>query len=107
MGNEYSDDEIFTLRGLVNAVKGKFSRNHLAHSLYLIALAQTGYEEDEQGFADVRYRLQKKTVYEVMDGFPKLMASSIPAGVEKIEYSVNIATIQEFIRETGESTIDF
>lgn len=107
VGNEHSDDEIFTLRGLVNAVKGKFSRNHLAHSLYLIALAQTGYEEDEQGFADVRYRLQKKTVYEVMDGFPKLIASSIPAGVEKIEYSVNIATIQEFIRETGESTIDF
>lgn len=106
VSNGYSDDEAFTLRQLVAEVKSILTSNKLVYSLYLLALAQTGYNEEEQGFADQRYRLQRAIAYLVTEGFPKLTASDVPAGLEKIKYSVKIPVIQQFAREISEVSID-
>lgn len=106
VGSDYSGDDVFSLKSLVKIVKEKLSGSRLASSLYHLALAQTGFNEDEQGYADLRYRLQKVSVYAVTDEFPKLTPSEIPDGLEKVQYSVKVASIQKFVREINEVTID-
>lgn len=106
-GEDFSDNEVFSLRTLVNEVKDKLATDRLAYSLYLLAIAQTGYHEDEHGFADMPYRVLKESAYDVTDDFPKLTATDIPIGLERVQYSVKIAAIQQLTRELDEVFIEF
>lgn len=106
LSEDYTEDDAFTLRSLVEDVKDKLSTNRMAYSLYEIALTQTGYDDDVQGFADVRYRLLKQSAYQVSEEFPKLTSAGLPEGVDKVKYSVKIPAIQEFERALNEVSID-
>ena len=43
-----------------------------------------------------RYTIRWRTLYQVMEGFPRLLASSLPSGVEDVEYAVAVAACAPF-----------
>ena len=67
-----------------------------ALSLFENALVQVGYSpahEDE--YAKVKYRVVEEGLFTVIEDFPRLLLTSfsagLPAGVERVEYEVNLA----------------
>lgn len=66
-------------------------------------LAQAGYSPlDADRYGDVRFRVVGEHLYKVCNGFPRLTATSftdgrMPAGVDRIEYEVNLDSCSEFL----------
>ncbi|HEX8083351.1 MAG TPA: PD-(D/E)XK motif protein [Solirubrobacteraceae bacterium] len=65
-------------------------------------LAQTGYSPLlDDHYAEVRFRIVNERLYEVADGFPRLseasFAGGLPAGVERVEYEVNLDACPQLI----------
>lgn len=47
-----------------------------------------------------RYSLRWRTLYRVTEGFPRLLGSNLPIGVEDVEYAVSVAACTPFRIET-------
>lgn len=52
-----------------------------------------------------RYTIRWRHLYRVTEGFPRLLASSVPAGVEDVEYAVAVAACAPFATDLA-STLD-
>jgi hypothetical protein len=50
-----------------------------------------------------RYSIRWRTLYRVADGFPRLLASSLPSGVEDVEYAVSVAACAPFAVDLAET----
>jgi hypothetical protein len=56
-------------------------------------------------YAVPRYGIRWRTLYRVVDGFPRLLASALPLGVEDLEYAVSVAACAPFVVDLR-STLD-
>lgn len=54
-------------------------------------------------YATPRYSIRWRTLYRVADGFPRLRASSLPSGVEGVEYAVSVAACVPFAVDLAET----
>jgi hypothetical protein len=85
-----------SLPTLVASCRDHFSNDAQALSLFENALAQIGYSPaHEEEYAKVKYRVVEEGLFTVIQDFPRLLLTSfstgIPAGVERVEYEVNLA----------------
>jgi hypothetical protein len=91
-----------TLVSLIETVTTVLGDDSAGLDAFEARLAQTGYSPLEADrYADIRFRVVSERLYEVGAGFPRLSAASfvggIPAGIERVEYEVNLDTCPQLI----------
>jgi hypothetical protein len=56
---------------------------------------ETGYRDDE-AYRDFSYLIAGQQMFEVRDGFPRLGPDSIPGGVERVRYEIDLTACEPF-----------
>jgi hypothetical protein len=85
-----------TLPGLVASCRSLLEADAEALNRFESALAQVGYSPaHEEEYARVKLRIADEGLFRVQENFPRLtqasFASGVPAGVERVEYEINLA----------------
>lgn len=86
-----------TLPQLVLALKALLADSNDSLSIFSDRLLETGFVEgtpndfDDWGFTPRRF-----DVFNVVDGFPRLLESSLPPGVSEVSYTLNLSAAQHF-----------
>jgi hypothetical protein len=62
------------------------------------SLVQAGYlEAHRDHYSAPRYNIRSSRFYRIEEGFPRLRAEDLPAGVEQVTYSVAVAACRDFL----------
>lgn len=74
-------------------------------------LADQGYLTAHADMYPERYLVDRIHLFRIDDGFPRITSDSVPAGVEAVQFSIRLATIQRFNVQTdmilgSESTLE-
>jgi hypothetical protein len=56
-------------------------------------------------YSSPHYTIRGRHLYRVSEGFPRLLGSSLPSGVEDVEYAVSVAACAPFVTDLA-STLD-
>jgi hypothetical protein len=68
-------------------------------------LLSAGYSDMHWNhYSDITYTLRKEMIFDVRLGFPRLIESSLPAGVSSVGYSIDLASCRPF--EVGRSVLE-
>ena len=51
----------------------------------------------EDDYSDMAWVVGQETFFEVLEGFPRLIASRIPAGVDEVHYVIALSRCKEFV----------
>ena len=62
----------------------------------------SGVDVTEAFYQDTWFVVARMTNYGVDDGFPRIMASALPAGVTRVIYEIELVAIEEFKRSETE-----
>jgi Putative PD-(D/E)XK family member, (DUF4420) len=65
-------------------------------------LARLGVDVTEVFYQDTWFVVARMANYGVDDGFPRIMASGLPAGVTRVTYQIELVAIEEFKRSETE-----
>ncbi len=81
----------------ISAVMAMLQSEPEARDLFLQRLAEAGYmQAQEREYTQDRYVIEAVNAYKVEPGFPRIAASQVPPGVEKVRFSISIAAIQQW-----------
>ena len=87
---------LHTLPSVVVCCRDLLANEAQVLSLFENSLAQIGYSPaHEEEYAKAKYRVVEEGLFTVIQDFPRLLltsfSSGLPAGVERVEYEVNLA----------------
>ncbi len=90
---------------LVEAISHQLEANAELIGLFEDRLAGANYSPlHAERYREVRFRIVDERLYRVANDFPRLSSTSfvhgVPAGIERIEYEVNLETCQHLIVST-------
>ena len=89
-------DDAFTITDLARRIVSQISVDGpIVLGLLEARLAASGFDFDDD-YSDHIWYVGGTSVFEVRDGFPCLTASSLPSGVSKLRYSLDLAYCQDF-----------
>jgi hypothetical protein len=99
---EENEGGTVSLPELLDQIRAELAGNPL--SAFEESLLEVGYFEVHQSlYSSPRYSLRSKRYFHVTEGFPRLLDSALPPGVEDVTYAVAIAACKPF--ETDESQV--
>lgn len=76
-----------SLRSLVNEIAIKISNNYAGLMEFQRKLLLVGYQHDEI-YTHETFVLDATRFYEVFDGFPRLIPSTVPEGIVSVQYNI-------------------
>lgn len=81
----------------LNSIIGDFKKNLSPEQALAFdeKLRKVNYLEDEK-YDDFNYIFIKRDEYEVTETFPKIVAATLPIGITKASYEIDLSAIQEF-----------
>jgi hypothetical protein len=83
-----------TLTQKISEINELFSNDNEASFVWSTCLLQAGYKtEDGQKYVR-RFNRQKLRIYEVDNSFPKLTSSTVPFGIKKAQYEIDIDSLK-------------
>jgi hypothetical protein len=87
---------------LITSITGTIGNDEEALDTFESRLAQAGYSPlDAERYAETRFRVIGEHLFRVGDGFPRLSATSfasdLSAGIERIEYEINLDACPDLI----------
>jgi hypothetical protein len=89
-----------TLPEILAVVSGAVAAQPGGAELFEEKLAQYGYLSAHAAMYSDAYVVGSVRVYAVRQGFPRLLATAIPASVEDVQFSVKLAGIEKFEVDT-------
>jgi hypothetical protein len=94
------DEGAFTLNTLVRQIREAQADNasDAAHDLFETLLFQTGYIPYEQ-YDEKFFKLLSTRVYEVREGFPRILPDAIPPGIGHVSYQINLGNLAPFVAD--------
>lgn len=94
------DDGALSLNMLVAELRAICATHSLmAHDLLDAGLMAAGYEARAE-YDEERWKLVRTRIFEVVDGFPRLVPSRLPPGVSKVSYRITLGACEAFERTT-------
>ncbi len=88
--------EAFTLNSLVTSLAGTFgAAGGAAKDLFDAGLEAWNYAEHED-YDQPRWVLTDRRLFEVRDGFPRVIPSMLPSGVQRVSYEVLLRDCEPF-----------
>lgn len=92
---------------LVSGLRSAVGDDRRAESLLDERLLQMGYHSsDEHRYAEPRLRVVQSLLYEVCEGFPRLIPDMLPAGVNTVQYSIDPGHCVAFMRDPAAALTD-
>lgn len=86
-----------SLPDLIGSIRGALSPVPQALEAFNNKLFLTGYlDPDSDYYYDRGYSTLRDTLYEVREGFPRLVQDSLPEGVGDVKYSIVLASCSDF-----------
>jgi hypothetical protein len=98
---EMSHPGSHNLNSLVNEMVEILRDEPSARDLFLAALMEAGYRERAE-YAAWSWCLSARSWYQVRDGFPRLLASGVPSGVENVTYSIRLEACAPYRVQDGQ-----
>jgi hypothetical protein len=100
-----------TLPSVVASCREQLANDAQALGLFENALSQIGYSPaHEEEYNKVKYRVVEEGLFNVIQDFPRLLlttfSTGLPAGVERVEYEVNLAGFAHLCIARKPSEID-
>jgi hypothetical protein len=91
---------------LITSITATIGNDDEALDTFESRLAQAGYSPlDAERYAETRFRVISEHLFRVGEGFPRLSADSfageLPAGIERIEYEINLDVCPDLIVATS------
>ena len=74
-----------------------------AESFLDMRLDEVGYS-DEEDYSDLNWILSGEQIFQVVEGFPRITRSTVPAGVQAVEYQLDITSLEAY--EIGEDNLN-
>lgn len=84
------------LPALVNRIKSKLAAVAVSADTFDERLDRLGVDLSESFYSEAWFVVSRMTVYEVDGRFPAIRASSLAVGVERVNYELQLAAIEEF-----------
>ena len=66
-------------------------------NLFNILLVKSGYFEEHVDYYSSLFRIGRKIFHHVQNGFPRLIASALPAGVDSVNYKINLNYCHDYL----------
>ena len=87
-----------TLNQIINSLSYLFYKSHNSLAiLFKNKLLEVGYFKEHQVFYDTTYyNITNTTYYKIEEGFPRLIPSNLPLGVEEVKYVINLNLCQAY-----------
>jgi hypothetical protein len=94
--SESADDESIGLVDLLEELAGEARTDPQANRLWVQALDGLGLEHSDPYYAEWRFRVGDWLAFDVVNGFPRLRAAEIPAGVAGVQYKLRVDALADF-----------
>ena len=93
-----------TLPGLIDTCRNLLASDDEAVDRFESALLQAGYSPiHNEEYEKMRFRIIEETLFEIAGDFPRICAGNfsggIPAGVERVEYEINLNGYEHLIKD--------
>lgn len=86
-----------TLPAAISGLRNLLGSNNLPRDTFDDRLLDAGYlEADAPRFETRRFTLRSQQCFQVVDGFPRLLEGSLPAGVGDVSYALSLAACAPF-----------
>lgn len=86
----------FTLKGLIEDIRKRFSDDRHSLQIFNDRLTQFGYYDDDDEHYNTRYELLRKQFYNVSIDFPKITRSDLPLGINSVQYHIDLNACEPF-----------
>jgi len=90
-----------SLKSLVDEIVSKLAGNYPGFMEFQRKLLLVGYQHGA-GYADETFKLDATRFYKVGDGFPKLIRSTVPEGIARVQYDIACDVIDGYRIEEKE-----
>lgn len=92
---ENNEEQGISLNSMIELVRSDLFSHTESLEKFDALLAQMNYIRREE-YDSPHLRITYENTYEVIDGFPRLTPASLPLGISKIRYSINLAHCEHF-----------
>lgn len=92
--------DVFSLNGIIKQIFSQIEADPIAMEAFEVGLAGWRYTERPE-YWEPTWLLGSRQLFEIGDGFPRLTHSSVPPGVAKAQYLIQMAACSSFIVDLG------
>jgi hypothetical protein len=89
-------DKGFSLNSIIEQIRTKISNNQNALKFFNERLLLVGYVDEDFENYKRQYAFRKRNFYEVINDFPRLVASDLPTGLFDTKYNIELSAIEQF-----------
>jgi hypothetical protein len=86
----------FTLKGLIEDIRKRFSDDRHALQIFNDRLTQFRYYDDDNEHYNTRYELIRNEFYNINRDFPKITRSDLPPGINNVQYHIDLMACEPF-----------
>ena len=61
-----------------------------------------GVDVEDAFYHDTWFAVARVTTYEVTEDFPAVSASALPVGISRVNYQIDLADLEDFMRSNSE-----
>jgi hypothetical protein len=96
-----ASEEGLSLESLSSTIFSRLATNKSGLMEFQRKLIVAGYDP-EAGYVDDTFKLERLSVYRVEEGFPRLVPSNVPLGINKVRYEITCESIKDFLLAPSE-----
>ena len=90
-------DKGFSLNSIIEQIRTKINNNQNALKFFNERLLLVGYFDEDFENYNRQYAFRKRNFYEVVNDFPRLVASDLPIGLFDAKYNIELSAIEQFV----------
>lgn len=90
-------DKGFSLNSIIEQIRTKINNNQNALKFFNERLLLVGYFDEDFENYNRQYAFRKRNFYEVINDFPRLVASDLPIGLFDTKYNIELSAIEQFL----------
>lgn len=90
------NNEGASLNSLIEELSGIFEGNYEASNMFEALLNEAGYVRRHE-YDEPKHLLIQRRYYDTSGKFPKLSTSTLPLGIDKVQYKIDLTACDEFL----------
>lgn len=93
------DENGISLPELILNIRNKIAGNNDLVEYFEAGLFAIGYIDTHKEKYSEKFLVQESSFYEISDSFPKIIESTLPNGIDDVQYSISLSECKEFTSE--------
>lgn len=87
---------------IVNGLRAALSEDAASPDALEDRLSRMGVDVEDAFYQDTWFAVARVTTYEVTEDFPAVRASRLPVGISRVNYQIDLADLEDFMRSNSE-----